>query len=370
MKQKSIIKIICLTIALITVGFWGLSIHANEYYTKTQFSIYIPVPKQTAETDASTSEVPSPSSNHTSKNNKVVSSNISSPSEKQQSSSQAKSSNPSHTGSPTPSSSNTASPKATSSDITSSNEETLQSSESPSSELVSNPPFESEQTSSEPVDSSLVEKNQQKASEISDKYDVSIVIALNETNFSSDQILSFATNPTEIRNGLAQISAALNMFPTGLFSQTDSSINFVLVSRTTSETIVNSDSTLIVPCFKAINTTNLNTYLLSILAKKLIEQVTPDYTDYNPSNFHYGYLQEKYNYNPLLASTGYFLSPKAQASAQDDLYETFMGIFQKTSLLRQVQTTSPFYEKLRYTCGLLVDWADCMGELPLVKQIL
>ncbi|MFZ2539252.1 MAG: hypothetical protein WAX04_10175 [Oscillospiraceae bacterium] len=240
----------------------------------------------------------------------------------------------------------------------------------PASTPSSSSSFESEPTSSETTNDQTIKENAQKAGEISDTYGVNVTIARSEKDFSSEHILDFAKNTTDVKNELAQIEFSLKAFPTDFFAQTSININFVLVSKTTTGNSIATDSTLIVPCFQTIKAQELNDFLLTITAQNLSEQLSPNYDDYNPRGFFYGYVQKQYNYNPLQPLKGYFLSLKAQESPEDDLYETFMGLFRNTSILQKVPPSSPYYKKLSYTCNLLVEWADCFKEIPIVRKFL
>lgn len=299
-------------------------------------------------------------------------------SSKKESSSKASSARPSSrpprpTSSKKPTSSREpASSKESSSDITTSIPSNLPSSVPSSSEgettPSSIPPFESEQTSSEPPTDAAAKENAERAAEISADYGIKIIIAFDEKDFSSGHIQSYALSATEVKNGLSQIKSSLKDFPTDFFSQTSTPVQLVLVSQTTTQTMVQEDYTIILPCFKTINAAEIRAFLLGISAQNLSAHVNPSYDSYNPPEFLYGNPQSKYNYNASQPATGYFLSSKAQESPADDLYETFVAIFDQSKILLRVPKTSPYYRKLEYTCQLLFDWADCFGELAVVKK--
>ncbi len=263
-----------------------------------------------------------------------------------------------------PDSSQNSSTSSTSTPTSSTSTSSMPTSSTPSSS------FESEPTSSEASNDQVAKENEKKVGELLYTYGVNITIAKSQKDFSSEHIIDFAQNSTDVKNELNQIELSLKSFPTNLFIQTSTAVNFVLISKTTSGKISTTDSALIVPCFQTVNTDELNVFLLSKIAKNLLEQVSPNYDDYNPRGFFYGETKPQYNYSQSLPSTGYFSSLKAQESPEDDLYETFMSFFKNTSTLQRVPASSPYYKKLKYTCNLLVKWADCFREISIVNKFL
>lgn len=273
-------------------------------------------------------------------------------------------------------SSKTTSSKKTSSKPTSSKEEDSAPEASapeaslPESLPQSTPPFESDVSSKEDMDDTQTLQNEKKAIQIAQSYSVSIEIATPQSGITNENILEYAQNSQDIKRGLSQLEAALQTFPSDYFGQAATDTSFILASKTVTGDITLVKKTIIVPCFKTINSNQLKSFLLSISSSQLSTEVTAEYSSYNPEDFSYGYIQAKYNYSASQPERGYFLSSESQKSQEAELYAIFMTIFERGSFIISVPKASPLYPKLTYTAQLLVEWSPCFSELEAVKSLL
>lgn len=378
-KENSLIRIIGLTLEITGVLLLSAYIYTEISSGSSPFPIYSP-PQEVISSIPQSEESSNSSNMPTEKENVIPPKKNSS----QQSSKSAPHENEDKTSSKLtsskvskPTSSKKASSKASSKPKPSSKPVTSEeeSSQPPSpdtstSKPQSEPPFESDISSKPMSDDSQTLQNQVLAEKIADKYTVSVEIATEKSGIYNSNIEEYASNSLDIKSGLNQIETSLKAFPESYFSETATDVSFLLASKTTSGNAVLDGNTIIVPCFKTIDSKAVRSFLLSISAERLIENVEVDYSPFNPEEFTYGAKYNEYIYSSTNAANGYFLSAKAQMSQQEDLHATFMAIFEKGQMLIGVSRSSPYYDKLAYTCEALIGWSECFKEIDAVSKIL